>query len=172
MKNNIEQLIRAQRKQMDVQEPPDRVWAGIAEALQRKQRRRTMKWSLAAGIAAAMAALLWLLPDKTPDYRPQPAAARLQQMEVYYTSLVATKRLQVNKYCGDYHELCNDFSKEIDTLNNMYQTLKAAYKETDSNEAVLNAMIGNLKEQADLLTLQLQVIRDTRKEQQPAENIL
>jgi|GEM_PF-5864201 len=172
MKNNIEQLIRAQRKQMDRQEPPDRVWAGIAEALQRKQRRRALRWQVAVGMAATIAALLWLLPDSTPNPQPAPATARLQQMEVYYTSLVATKRLQVNKYCGDYHELCNDFSKEIDTLNSMYQTLKAAYKETDSNEAVLNAMIGNLKEQADLLTLQLQVIRDTRKEQQPAKNIL
>jgi hypothetical protein len=115
-----------------------------------------------------------------PEDKPTPATQTrmtaqprtIKDAEVYYASLVHTQQQQLSNYCGDYQDLCRDFRNEIDTLNLLYVQLKTEYTTSYNNEAVLNAMIENLKEQVNLLTMQLEIIKEVKQQNNEKRNLL
>jgi len=173
MKDKLEQFIADNKEGFDTHDAPGHLWQAISKELQARKKRRVFSINMAAAlILVFVVAAGWYFFASAPA-APKPQeitnAAALQpairETEHYYASLVQTQQRQLSYYCTDYHEICQDFKGEIDTLNIMYQQLKTQYTATNNNEAVLNAMIENLKEQVKLLTMQLEIIRSVKEKE-------
>lgn len=171
MKDNLEQFIGERRDEFDVHEPPAHVWQAIDNKLRpKKNSYRLWYYGAAASVLLTLGISIWYMrqsaqPTKgaqdvatltEPDVPMKP---EVRDAEYYYASLVQKGRAEIKVYGKDYPEICNDFAKEIDTLNVFYGQLKQEYKSTSGNEAVLRAMIENLQMQVQVLNNQLQIIQ-------------
>ncbi len=63
-------------------------------------------------------------------------------------------------------ELYKEFSKDAEMLETSYDALKAQLSKGVNSEKLLEAMIGNLKMQADLLNKQLEILKQVHKKKE------
>jgi uncharacterized protein YwgA len=84
------------------------------------------------------------------------------ETELYYTQLIAQKRLVVVEFDLEDQEIKEGFKKDIALLDTMYQELKQEFIDTN-NEAVLDAMISNLQVRMELLNQQLMILETIEK---------
>ena len=85
------------------------------------------------------------------------------ETELYYTQLISEQRVVVEQFDLNDPELKESFRRDLATLDTMYQELKLEYVET-SNEAVLEAMIGNLQLRMELLNQQVLILEQIKNE--------
>ncbi|MCH5598065.1 hypothetical protein [Niabella ginsengisoli] len=78
----------------------------------------------------------------------------------HYTRLIEIKQGQMKELKKTEPELYKEFSKDIEMLETSYDALKAQFKNGVNSEKLLEAMIGNLKMQADLLNKQLTILKE------------
>ena len=169
MKDNLEEFIREHRDEFDSYTPAENMWPIVDKKLRHKHRRIGKTYYAAtASLLLILGSFLWFM--KHTDTRNIPQVSQevvvtpeIKDAEVYYTSLVETKRTEVKQMCTAYPDVCKDFEAEIDTLHALYGQLKIEYKNSNGNEAVLQAMIQNLQMQVQLLSTQFQVIQNIKQ---------
>lgn len=174
MHNNLEDFIEHHREELDIYEPPQRIWDGINKQLPNKKKRKFAAVYLAAAcisfiICGAISFFVMrngggqkaalLNTEIVATVMPAP---EITEAESYYTSIVSTNLSQLATYSNDYPELCNTFKAEIDTLSKMYAQLKEEYNKSMGNEAVLQAMVDNMQKQVSILKMQMEVIRQVK----------
>ena len=86
-----------------------------------------------------------------------PVHPEFVETELYYTQLIGQQQRAVEEFDLNDPEMKQSFRNDLASLDTMYQQLKLEYVET-SNEAVLEAMIGNLQLRMELLNEQLQIL--------------
>jgi hypothetical protein len=166
MKDNFEKFIEKHRSELDVFEPREDLWDGVNERLP-KQKKKKQAWyyALAASILLLAGAIIWLRPKPSQSNNATETVSvnpEERRAEVYYASLIDKKRKELSRYCSEEPKLCNEFEKELDTLNVLYGQLKQEYNTSSNNEAVLQAMINNLQLQLQVLSQQLQIIQNIK----------
>ncbi|WP_346237253.1 hypothetical protein ABDK00_011515 [Niabella insulamsoli] len=80
----------------------------------------------------------------------------------HYARIIEIKQEQMKALKKTEPELYQAFTKDQEMLETAYGALKAQLKEGVNSEKLLEAMIGNLKMQADLLNKQLTILKEVR----------
>lgn len=88
----------------------------------------------------------------------------IEEEELYhYVRLIEIKQGQMKELKKTEPELYKEFSKDAEMLETSYDALKAQLSKGVNSEKLLEAMIGNLKMQADLLNKQLGILKQVHK---------
>jgi hypothetical protein len=175
MQDKLEDFFKENRGEFDLESPPEQVWRSINRDLQRKKRYiRNTYYATAASLLLVIGSFFWLMhPSEHKTALADNAGVVVPNVidtETYYTTLIEHQRAQLEQFSNAYPDVCKDFVGEIDTLNQLYGQLKIEYKSSNGNEAVLQAMIENLRTQVELLNRQMQVILTIKqKENKKAE---
>jgi hypothetical protein len=186
MSSRLEQFIRDNREQFDSEEPSPLVWKKMEQQLVPKKATgkviamKLLRWSAAAAILVlAGTGVFHLLKDKPDGNNPvavTPAAKEktgndlLNEInptyakEVYhFTQLIELKQSELKQIEKENPALYKQFITDINTLDSSYNALKKQLPENANREQLLEAMIQNLRLQADLLNQQLQVIQQIKQ---------
>ncbi|HTG57388.1 MAG TPA: hypothetical protein VL943_14020 [Niabella sp.] len=100
-------------------------------------------------------------PKKEKSGGPQRS---IEEEELYhYVRLIEIKQGQMKELKKTEPELYKEFSKDAEMLETSYDALKAQLSKGVNSEKLLEAMIGNLKMQADLLNKQLGILKQVHK---------
>lgn len=96
-----------------------------------------------------------------------PASDDDQTQEIfYYTKLTEIKFKELKKIEKEEPALYHSFAAEIKKLDDNYHGLQAMLKGNADKEAILSAMITNLKMQTEILSKQLYIIHSLKKSKQ------
>jgi hypothetical protein len=84
--------------------------------------------------------------------------------EVYhFTQLIELKQNELKQIEREHPELYSQFVEDVHRLDSSYQVLRAELPANPNPEMLLEAMIQNLRLQADLLNEQLTIIKQIKK---------
>ncbi|WEK35306.1 MAG: hypothetical protein P0Y53_22675 [Candidatus Pseudobacter hemicellulosilyticus] len=185
--SRIEQFIREHRGEFDQEAPPAAGWKNIQQQLNPAPARGNgrllpltiLRWSAAAAILVLAGLGVYHLVDRqptAPTARTQENAKEkklLQDInpeyatEVYhFTRLIELKQDQLKQIEKDNPDLYKTFTGDINKLDSSYNELKEELPTNPNREQLLEAMIENLKLQADLLNQQLQIIHQIKQAKQ------
>jgi hypothetical protein len=125
---------------------------------------------MAASVLIIIGAAVWFMrPHEnkvvSPPIKEIAINPEIKEAEIYYASIVETKRTQLSGFGKDYPDLFKDFQAEMDTLHVLYGQLLTEYKNSNGNEAVSQALIENLQMQVQLLSKQLEVVQDIKQKE-------
>ncbi|MCH5718742.1 sigma factor-like helix-turn-helix DNA-binding protein [Niabella hibiscisoli] len=100
-------------------------------------------------------------PQKEKSTAPQRS---IEEEELYhYVRLIEIKQGQMKELKKTEPELYKEFSRDAEMLETSYDALKSQLSKGVNSEKLLEAMIGNLKMQADLLNKQLEILKQVHK---------
>jgi len=97
------------------------------------------------------------------DQKQTPSDALEEEALYHYSRLIEIKQEQMAKLTENEPELSKEFATDMEALESEYKALKQQFKEGLNREQLLEAMITNLKMQADLLNKQLNILKEIQK---------
>lgn len=172
MKDNLERFVQEHRGEFDPHTPPEHLWRTIEGGSRKRRRLPIVFYPAAASILIIAGVFVWFM--WRPAQKNIPAQSievainpEIKEAEVYYASIVESKRTELSKFGRDFPDLFKDFNAEIDTLHVLYQQLEAEYKNSNGNEAVMQALVANLQMQVQLLNKQIRIIQDIKEKGTP-----
>lgn len=164
--NNLEQYIRNNKEEFDNKEPRDKLWTRVEKELDNGKTDYSWMWRAAVVILLAVSGyLIWERQDhaiETTVASEFYLDAQFTETELYYTQLIAQKRLLVVDYHLEDQEIKQDFKMDLASLDTIYLELKQEFINTN-NEAVLDALINNLQARMQLLNQQLMILETIEK---------
>ncbi len=162
--DKLETYIRQHREDFDELTPPAAAWEKITARLAapKSGRKRQVYWQVAAVLFFVLSLGL-LLKNMQPVGHSTGIDPEFSATEQYYRQIIQEKENLLAAYLARYPELAEDFTSDLQELNENYQMLKADFEQTHSPK-VLNALILNLQLQQDLLLNQLKIIQLIEKE--------
>ncbi len=179
MKSRFEQYIEQHRDEFDSEDPSPAGWQKLQAKFSGKNKPVIKhlffkSWLIAAamtGIAALLVFSLIKSPSADPlAIAPAPNNALLNEInptyakEVYhFTQLIEIKQNELKKMQKADPVLYNQFIKDITRLDSSYNALQTQLPENPNREQLLEAMIQNLRLQADLLNEQLVIIQKIKQ---------
>lgn len=186
MSNKLEQFIRENREAFDSEEPRPQLWKNLRADMQNQDRRNDkvfhlsfLRWTAAAAIIIMVLGMFYymnrqqagnnLANNPTPA-QPQDELSKINPVyakEVYhFTQLVELKQQELKQIDKEHPELYGQFVEDIKKLDSSYRVLRAELSANPDPETVLEAMLQNLRLQADLLNQQLTVIKQIKQNKQ------
>lgn len=192
MPNEMERFIRDNRESFDVHQPRPNVWEQIEKEIGRPKpeiriiRIAAFRWSAAAAILILVSLAAWLFTRDGQEGPTNPAIASLDsasaapaqdsqdplvaeidpqyaQMVAQFNGMIEAKQKEIRTIEKDNPELFRQFSGDIRKLDSTYQVLRNTLSANPNKEQLLQAMIGNLQMQINLLNQQLQIIQQVKK---------
>lgn len=181
MSKRLEQFIKENRSELDGYEPGDKVWQAIEKKLPANKGRvgivKRMGWAKWAAIASIFILIASTVYYFAPVNQKKSGSNDLVNSglppeyadEVYhFTRLIELKHKELQKIEKEQPELYQQFAGDINKLDSNYQVLKKALPDNPNQEMLLEAMIGNLKWQIDLLNQQLAIIQKIKHSKKTA----
>ena len=184
MEERLENFAHKNRKEFDEAEPPKGLWEKIEEKLDEEDKLRSKKdrvinlnqlLKIVASLAVIVAAgiFLWQYQynQATDLANIDPILAKQQ---IHYTSVIEIKRNKLNRLENEDPQLYNEFSSEIRKMDESYQRLKKDLPNSPNQEETVKAMIRNLKIQTEVLSQQLNVIKqinDSKKQENETQSM-
>ncbi len=174
--DKLKNYIDENREAFDTQEPTDALWAKIEGNLGQKPLGKTVdfrpkRW-LTWRAAASVILLLGLGYSAGRYYAPVSAHADIISLSpkhgsdvVQYAAFIEEKKKTLQSFAETNPELLQDFSDDLNGLNQNYEKLKESLPNNPNQEEILNRMIDNLQWQMQLLDNQLDIIKERNKEQ-------
>ena len=182
MKERLEQFIHSNREAFDDQLPPSLNWEKVNNRIITKEKRAKayilsgLKFWVAALALAGIATVLFLIVENNKLKSDLTASQqRLEQQDLQkqptidydreinqFTQIVAKKQNQLSGISREYPSLYKSFTSDINELNKEFENLKLELNSVPEQDEVLDAMIQNLKLQAELLNEQLQIIHQLK----------
>lgn len=192
MSNRLENFIRDNREQFDLDEPNPQVWKKVQQNLSPAPKKGKvsamviLRWSAAAAIIILAGLGTWSLLNKnnstggpTVTTGPSSNAAStapddiLNEInptyakEVYhFTQLIELKQSELKQLEKENPDLYKQFITDINKLDSSYNALKKDLPANPNREQLLAAMIQNLRLQTELLNQQLQIIQQINQSKQ------
>jgi chromosome segregation ATPase len=168
MSEKLENFIKHNRKQFDELEVPEGIWSGIENTLNEHDRLRSskqpkifnLKWiKVAATITLVVTAgLFFLQHQKNAVADISRINPQLAKQQYYYTSVIQEKQDELKQIRKEDPALYNEFSAEINHIDENYRKLKNGLSTSPNREETVKAMIRNLQIQIQILNEQLQII--------------
>ena len=183
MKQRLEDFINSNRDSFDNELPSTQIWERINKnSAQEKKAAKIMNMSMLKICAAALLILtvgvvIFLVSENNKLKTDLTASQKRleqhikdqQQIRTDYNNelnqiilVVAAKQNQLSGIGKEYPSLYRSFTADINDLNKEYEELKQVLGSVPEKEEVLDAMIQNLKLQADLLNEQLLIIHQLK----------
>ena len=165
--DNFEKFIQENREQFDDREPGGELWNNIIHKLEhgRQPRRFINHWVWKAASFILFAAVLGLLIERqfrqTKEItinQPKEQKIEFKQVEEYYTSLILSKRTEIQNYLHANPSFRNEFTGDIVQLDSMYADLKKELS-NNYNDKIVDAMIVNLQMRIRILNQQLNILQ-------------
>jgi hypothetical protein len=188
MSNRLEDFIRDNREEFDSEEPRPQLWRKMRSELEDGDRRNDkvfhlsfLRWTAAAAILIMVAGMFYYMnrqaePARFAKTNEQPTSDEYKELnqinpdyakEVYhFTQLIELKQNELKQIEKEHPELYNQFVKDIHKLDSSYQALRAELPANPDPETLLEAMLQNLRLQADLLNEQLIIIKQIKQNKQ------
>ncbi len=101
--------------------------------------------------------------DLPKEKRTTPQRSMEEEELYHYVRLIEIKQGQMKELKKTEPELYKEFSRDAEMLETSYDALKTQLSKGVNSEKLLEAMIGNLKMQADLLNKQLEILKQVHK---------
>ncbi len=157
MGDQLENFIQKNRDHFDDDIQPDQLWQSIEKDLEKPATFSFNNiWKVAAAIL--LVSTIFLSIDKFSDKKVEYSLnAEFLQAESFYTMLIMEKKDEIASLNVD--GLADDFLKEIDDLDAMYQELKKSFERETSDQKVVDAMIANLQLRIQILNKQLSILQ-------------
>jgi hypothetical protein len=156
MSEKLEEFIRSNKKDFDLDTPSGALWDKIEAELDKKKLRKPLRLSLWMGIAASLLMVMGIalmyqasqrrMSNDIADLNPAYA-----KKENRYASLIEEKRDSLQLFAEENPALYKRFNTDLEALNADYLNLKKELKDSPNQRLVIKAMAKNLE-------LQLQVI--------------
>lgn len=175
-KQNINDFIRNNRSAFDDDLPPVDGWQKLDQAISRKKKARVfsmrdiMKWSAVAAVIIIGFTSMYLLLWRKQDNRIEPKITRSMEMNDGSASYVSEtskiiqsiqeQQSQLKELANEQPQLYQQFSDDMAALDSSYRVLRTQAAQTTNREIILQAMLQNLRLQAELLTKQLSIIHE------------
>lgn len=184
MSNKLEQFIRDNREEFDSEEPRPQLWKKLQSEMQPGKKGDNvrhlsfLRWTAVAAIFVMMLGMFYFMnrqnqQDTIVENKigiPPGDAQLLDQVnpayakEVYhFTQLIELKQNELKQIEKEHPELYGQFVKDINRLDSSYRALRAELPANPDPETLLEAMLQNLRLQADLLNEQLTIIKQIKK---------
>ena len=178
MSDNLERFIRQNRRDFDEARPSTELWAKIEETVPVKENakrftlRDIYKWSAVAALTVIILSSIYFLvirknshevakngntpglvnPNENSIITPEYAA---EFKEVYRS--IGEKQKELQTLTVDQPGLYQQFQQDLLALDSSYQMLRAQAAHSPNRDVLIQAMIQNLRLQAELLSRQLSI---------------
>lgn len=147
----LEDFMRVNRDDFDMQLPSLDVWDKIETKLAKEERGKFKIWKVSAAVAAVLVlALVTTFMINRPDKGKiryadinDPVMKNLVETEAFYAKEVSEKMMEIKKCYNIYPELKVDIENDLNELDKMYQELQHDLNENYYNREVIEAMIQN-----------------------------
>ncbi len=156
MSDNLEDFIRSNRSELDIDEPSLQLWNSIEEDLpSRRKRKLWTSLSVAASVLVLLAAayVLGLNQSNSQQLNQEFFASEshfqeFQEASDFYTTTIDHKMSQV-KGMGVEDDVINDLEQLDEVYNELREEMLTS--EYEDKEYLINLMIKNYKTKIDLL---------------------
>jgi DNA repair exonuclease SbcCD ATPase subunit len=182
---NLEQFIQNNREAFDNCEAPAGLWDKIDSSLGKevihnpepdeiiiKFKKSSISklkiWAMVASVLLVTGYLSVFYLNNKSDSTEQIVAEVAPQYGdkmVQYTSLIESKREEIKQIETHDPVMYQEFSTEIEKLNQDYQNLQTELSQTPNQEDLVKAMVQNLQVQLDILNRQLKIIEKVKEYQ-------
>lgn len=183
MSKRLEDFIRDNREAFDSEEPRPQLWKKMRSELEQDDRRTDkvfhlsfLRWTAAAAIVIMMVGMFFYMNQRqqvTGMAKAEQSQTEYDKMldqidptyakQVYhFTQLIELKQNELKQIEKEHPELYTQFVKDIYKLDSSYQALRAELPANPDPETLLEAMLQNLRLQADLLNQQLTIIKQIK----------
>lgn len=186
MSNKLEQFIRDNREEFDSEEPRPQLWKNMRADIENKNKRNDkvfhlsfLRWTAAAAIIVMILGMFYYMNRQQgaenfaahePSIQAQDELSKINPAyakEVYhFTQLIELKQNELKQIEKEHPELYGQFVNDIHKLDSSYQALRAELPANHDPETLLEAMLQNLRLQADLLNQQLTIIKQIKQNKQ------
>ena len=175
MKDNLKRYIQENREAFDSEMPSAEVFhriAGTRPGRSKTARLVSYRWSFAAAsVIALMMVLFFTWRNEKSDV---PVSTETENLEydddpVYSVQIAQFKQVidlqqeELKQLQKHNPELYKEFTRDISQLDSAYRSLKDQLGSNPNRETLLEAMLGNLQLQTELLTKQLMIIREIKQ---------
>jgi hypothetical protein len=165
--DNLEKFIVENRDHLDHLEPGPEIWQNIEQHIQPVQVQSRFRgvyiWRAAAVLL--LLAVIGLLLDRQnmlqsvdTNLAGNQRLEELKQVETYYTSMISTKKTEINRYLDENPQFRDEFSNDVVNLDSTYTGLKKELSDK-YNDRIVDAMIVNLQLRIDILNQQLDILQ-------------
>lgn len=163
MMKDIEDYIKKNKADFDVEGPSGQLWGRIEAELDLQKVKKTKKFPFGLGIAASLVMVLGMLCFykfyKGNHHRQFSAINRVYaKNEMKFASLIEEKKDSLLIYAKDNPDLYNKFNADLKTLDQDYELLKKELQHSPDQRLVIRAMAQNLETQLQIVSQQLSVI--------------
>lgn len=159
MGDELERFITQNREAFDTEIPDEKIWNRIRSKT--GSGNHMLKWWKIAAVLFLLSTVYLLVERNlgspyTRDHHSTGEVAEFVLVEDYYSQLIAEKTHEINQY--DRGHLKVEFLREIDRLDEMYAGLKETFKNQNSTDLLVDAMISNLKLRIEILDQQITIL--------------
>lgn len=176
MKHRLERFVDDHRDEFDVYEPSPAVWKSIEKTMRNepKKLKISFNWRIAAAIALLIGFGLTVFRLANRGAAPEETLASINpeyaETAYHMASLIEIKRGELKRIQKEQPQLYQEFSEDLEKLDNNYQNMKIQLGAAPDQEKLVEAMIQNLQLQIDLLNQQLIIIQRINNKNKQYEN--
>jgi hypothetical protein len=168
MSEKLEDYIRSNKKDFDLDTPPKGLWDKIEVELDKKKRKEPVRLSMWISIAASLLIIMGvavLYNAKQRKSRNDFAELNFAyaQKETRYASLIEEKRDSLQLFAKENPALYRRFNKDLEALNTDYLNLKNELEASPNQTLVIKAMARNLELQLQVINQQLSIINEVKQ---------
>jgi len=165
MSTEIEDFIKANKKDFDTDRPKADMWAKIEEVLDKEDKKKKVNLLMWIGIAASVIVLmsitlLYISPLKKERVNLADVNPAYAKKQLRFASLIEEKRDSLEVFAASDPELYKKFNGDLSQLNRAYEDLKKTLPSSPNQQLVVKAMVKNLEIQLQLLNQQLSIISE------------
>lgn len=160
---DLEDYIKKNKGDFDVEQPSDQLWGRIELALDQQKVKKTRKFSFWLSIAASIvmvAGMVCIFKFYAGNEHRQLSAISpvYAKNEMKFAGLIEEKKDSLLIYAKDNPDLYNKFNEDLKALDNDYVSLKEELLYSPDQRLVVEAMAQNLETQLQIVSQQLSVI--------------
>lgn len=160
---DLEEYIKKNKVDFDVEGPSDQLWGKIELALDQQKVKKHRKFPFWLGIAASIMLItgmvclykIYGVDDHTQLSAIHPVYAK---NEMKFASLIEEKKDSLLIYAKHNPELYHKFNEDLKALDRDYESLKKELQSSPDQRLVVQAMAQNLETQLQIVSQQLSVI--------------
>ncbi|MGB8190752.1 MAG: hypothetical protein WCF67_02480 [Chitinophagaceae bacterium] len=181
MSKKLEQFIQDNREDFDSEEPRPQLWKnlqadlGTGKKMDKLVHLSFLRWTAAAAILVMLVGMFYYMNQQKSNNIVQaetPATDDTLLNEVnptyakevyHFTQLIELKQNELKQISKEHPELYKQFVTDVHSLDSSYQALRTELPANPDPEMLLEAMLQNLRLQADLLNQQLTIIKQIKQ---------
>jgi hypothetical protein len=177
--DKLERFVKDRREEFDSELPAPDLWNKIEADLPARSRKLpALLWRAAAillvfaagwSIHALLNPQQKLSAEASNQDQISPMIMELAEAETYYTSMVETRRQEVESYLKDNPELLIELREEFHSLDSAYAQLKLDLSSNLAQEQIIEAMIQNHRIKVEILNELLQQLRTEKRRHESSE---